>query len=79
MTATTLHQFTPEITEAEFLAHFDLGNVCECCGFDPAEEDDDKLYDLGWLMSPNELSLGIVCPVCALANHRQPSELDVAQ
>jgi hypothetical protein len=79
VTATTLYEVTPETTEAEFLAHFGLGNVCECCGFDPDEEDDNKLYDLGWLMNPNELSLGIVCPMCALPDHRQQPELDVVQ
>ena len=73
MTATALYELTPETTEAEFLAHFGLGNVCECCGFDSDEEDDDKLYDFGWLISPNELSLGVVCPLCALPNHRQQS------
>jgi hypothetical protein len=55
--ATKLYELTPTTTESEFLAHFGLGNVCECCGYDPDEEDVDKLYEVGWQVSPNEISL----------------------
>jgi hypothetical protein len=68
-------ELAPEATLAEFLGEFGLANVCDCCGLDPQEEDDDKLYDLGWV--PTE-DLGILCPTCAVSpdEHEHPAEPD---
>jgi hypothetical protein len=36
-----------------------LRNVCEVCGADPDEPDEEKLYNLGWIPSS---ALGMICP-----------------
>jgi hypothetical protein len=61
------------IRESEGLDHIydmlGLDNVCEQCGLDPEEDDEDKLNDRGWLATEN---LGLICLSCAQKRSAAP-------